>query len=313
MGSSLDISKITLGTAQLGLKYGIANKLGKPDLQLAHEILRVASQNGIISFDTAPNYGDSERILGEYFQKLESSEKPTIITKIPKTTLDEEQSAELVYDNVKTSVLKSSKLLGVKKIPICLLHDPSDMKKHNGLVKESLIRLKRDGFVDLIGASVYTPNEVKEFLDLNCFDAIQVPLNLFDTRLIKSGLLKELDESGKLVFARSIYLQGLFFLNPEELPKNLSVAKEYLETLRSISAELDITIPQLAFTFVRDLKEVDSAVIGCETPSQVLENVKLLNSPILGENVFELILKAFNDLPERVINPSMWSNDKDER
>lgn len=307
MGSLFNISKITLGTVQLGLKYGIANKLGKPDLKSAYEILQMASQNGINSFDTAPNYGDSEEILGQYFQKSRPSTKPIITTKIPKITLDEERSAEIVYDNVKMSVLRSSKLLGIEKIPICLLHDPSDMKKYDGMVRKSLIRLKNEGFVNLIGVSVYTPAEVKEFLDLDFFDVIQVPLNLFDTRLIKSGLLKELDESGKLIFARSIYLQGLFFLNPEELPKNLTIAKEYLETLNNISTQFDIPISQLAFAFVRDLKEVDSLVIGCETPSQVLRNIELLNSPALAEEVLEMILKAFNDLPERVINPTMWS------
>jgi aryl-alcohol dehydrogenase-like predicted oxidoreductase len=309
MGFPFSISKITLGTVQLGLKYGIANKMGKPDLESSYEILQTASQNGINSFDTAPNYGDSEKILGQYFDKLSLPVKPVITTKIPKVTLDEGQSAKLVYDNVKTSVLKSSKLLGMDKIPICLLHDPSDMKKYNGAVTKSLIRLKNEDVVNLIGVSVYTPTEVKEFLDLDCFDVIQLPLNLFDTRLIKSGLLQELNKAGKLIFARSIYLQGLFFLNPEELPKNLAVATEYLKTLNDISVESGISMQQLAFTFVRDLK-VDSLVIGCETPSQVLKNVELLNSPPLREGVLETILKAFNDLPERIINPTMWGMNK---
>jgi aryl-alcohol dehydrogenase-like predicted oxidoreductase len=120
MGSSFDISKITLGTVQLGLKYGIANKVGKPDLKSAYEILQIASQNGINSFDTAPNYGDSEKILGQYFQQSGSTIKPVITTKIPKITLGKEQTSEHVYNNVKMSISKSSRLLGVEKIPICL-------------------------------------------------------------------------------------------------------------------------------------------------------------------------------------------------
>ena len=38
----IEISKITLGTAQLGLKYGISNKKGKPNLNIVDEILKTA-------------------------------------------------------------------------------------------------------------------------------------------------------------------------------------------------------------------------------------------------------------------------------
>ena len=36
------ISKMTLGTVQLGMDYGIKNTTGKPDMNAAHEILRTA-------------------------------------------------------------------------------------------------------------------------------------------------------------------------------------------------------------------------------------------------------------------------------
>ena len=79
----IETSKITLGTAQLGLKYGISNKIGKPNLNLIDKILKTATQNNIFSFDTAPDYGNSEEILGNYFNENKNNFEPTIVTKIP--------------------------------------------------------------------------------------------------------------------------------------------------------------------------------------------------------------------------------------
>jgi len=40
-------NKLVLGTAQLGLDYGIANKLGKPAENKAFDIMKYAAENGI--------------------------------------------------------------------------------------------------------------------------------------------------------------------------------------------------------------------------------------------------------------------------
>jgi aryl-alcohol dehydrogenase-like predicted oxidoreductase len=58
------ISKMTLGTAQLGLNYGIANNEGKPGEEKALRILDSALASGVNCIDTAADYGDSEKIIG---------------------------------------------------------------------------------------------------------------------------------------------------------------------------------------------------------------------------------------------------------
>ena len=57
------ISKITLGTAQLGMNYGITNVNGKLDYNAALKILNYAWKNGINTFNTAPWYGNSKKLL----------------------------------------------------------------------------------------------------------------------------------------------------------------------------------------------------------------------------------------------------------
>src|SRR4030066_1355820 len=57
------ISRFVLGTAQLGMDYGIANVCGQPSEKLACEIVKTALEYGVNCFDTAQAYGNSEVVL----------------------------------------------------------------------------------------------------------------------------------------------------------------------------------------------------------------------------------------------------------
>jgi len=65
-------SKLVLGTAQLCLDYGIANKSGKPEENKAFEIMKYAAENGINYFDTAYSYGNSETTIGKFLNTYKS-------------------------------------------------------------------------------------------------------------------------------------------------------------------------------------------------------------------------------------------------
>ena len=57
MKSHIDFSKLTLGTVQLGMNYGIANKIGKPNSDESYDILVAALNGGINTVDTSIDYG----------------------------------------------------------------------------------------------------------------------------------------------------------------------------------------------------------------------------------------------------------------
>ena len=304
--NGLQISELTLGTAQLGLNYGIANTLRKPSSHIAEMILSEAVKNGITSFDTASVYGNSEKIIGDFFKKNQTFPR-TIITKIPKIQLNSEKPKFLeIYDKMK-SILSNSKNNLYQEIQVCLLHEPSDMYTYDGQIVDSLIRLKKEGLVKLIGASVYSPLEAEDFITFPEFDVIQLPINLFDTRLIQNGMIIRLNESGKIIFARSIFLQGLFFMNINKLPPHLQIAKNALKQLYKISSEFQISIPVLAFNFVREIKEITSIIFGVESVEQLQNNIDLLNFNGLSTDIKQELQKSFSNMPEKLINPTKWN------
>ncbi len=305
----MKISQITLGTAQLGLNYGVSNFTGKPDFNSTIEILKFAWKNGINTFDTAPAYGNSEEIIGSFISSISKKDVENIVisSKLSKIELKENISFEILYNHIKKELFQSINNLKIKSIPIYLLHNVSDIYLKNGLVIECLNQIKNEGLINRIGVSVYNPEEVESSINFKDIDVIQVPINIFDHRLIKTGLLRKLKSKNYIIFARSIYLQGLFFINPEKLPKYLESAKKPLLKLKDLINECNIDIARLALLFVRDLPEIDSMVIGAEKLSQVAKNLEILNELPLGHEINKVIIEEFTEISEEIVNPSLWN------
>src|ERR1039458_2106935 len=56
--------KLGLGTVQFGIPYGATNATGQVQPSRAQGIVRLALENGIDLFDTAPAYGTAEQLIG---------------------------------------------------------------------------------------------------------------------------------------------------------------------------------------------------------------------------------------------------------
>ena len=75
-------NRLVLGTAQLGMPYGIANRSGQPDASQGRAIIEAAWEVGIRTFDTARAYGESEMVLGRTLAEMKVSQQARIVTKI---------------------------------------------------------------------------------------------------------------------------------------------------------------------------------------------------------------------------------------
>ncbi|KIL40338.1 hypothetical protein SD70_13910 [Gordoniibacillus kamchatkensis] len=136
-------------------------------------------------------------------------------------------------------------------------------------------------------------------------------MNVCDHRPLQNGVMKRLRDAGKTVFVRSLFLQGLVHLAPEQLPAHLEEAAAPLSALHGLSERYGISVGSIAVAFIRDLQGVDSLVVGAETPQQVRGNIRLLEeAPPLPERLTQEIVRLFADMPERVITPHLWPQNK---
>ena len=112
------ISKISLGSVQFGLEYGVANLEGKPSFQKAKDIVAHAESLGIHNIDTASAYGNSEAVLGQI-----GVADFNITTKIPSIPTNVDNIEIYIEDILNQSLLD----LKVKKIYAVLVHDAKQL------------------------------------------------------------------------------------------------------------------------------------------------------------------------------------------
>ena len=144
---------------------------------------------------------------------------------------------------------------------------------------------------------------------LHEIDVIQFPFSVMDnSRWKKNDLLKRAKDSGKLLYVRSIYLQGLVFRSPDDELVRKMCAERYISDLRRIAGRDGLTVQELACLYVKGVKEIDEMILGCESPSEVRENLSILNSgmTLTHESAMEIEM-CMKEIPQSVIDPRKWS------
>lgn len=299
------ISELSLGTVQLGVSYGINNQSGKPDRTQAFEILNTALDNGINALDTAAAYGDSEQVIGQWLQTVPEERHPFITTKLK--TLDH-SSLDALRKSVRAQLEHSMQQLGLDCIPLLMLHnfDEYDCDREN--MRIVFDELKQAGKIRFSGISAYAHHDYR-VIAASGFDAVQIPINIFDWRQIDNGGLDALRASGMMIFVRSVYLQGLVFQKPEQLDPRMEFARDTLVKFRRLCEKYSLAPAELALSFALSLPGVTSLVLGSETAEQVRQNVDLHSRTArLNAAQMEELHALFREVPGRLLNPSEWFN-----
>lgn len=300
----METNKLVLGTAQLGLNYGIANKTEKPVESEAFEIMKYAVENGINYFDTAYSYGNSEIIIGKFLNFHKNyKNKVNIITKMPSL-----KRKILNKELIKKYFLESLQRLNQDSIYCYMIHDFNDIKNNYSEIAYSFTKLKNDNRIKKIGVSVYDKSQINFLLKNFNFDLIQIPINIFDQRLLKDDILLDLKKRGIEIYTRSVFLQGLIFLDKNNLPSKFKSIKKQLEKLNNISLKYNISKEELALVFISAINEIDKIVIGVENIEQLKRNIKILNNL---RNIYKIkTIINFKDFiieDTNIIDPRKWA------
>jgi len=289
------IEKISLGTVQFGLDYGISNHKGQTSKQEVKNILNFAKQKNVSSIDTAASYGESEKVLGSI-----GVSGFHIVTKIPSTGDSKINIKEFIDENFKRSLQR----LNLESVYGVLLHNPNDLFGKNGSVIFKLLEsFKQEGLVKKIGISAYNPETVEKITTNFEIDLVQGPLNIFDKRFISSGVLDSLSKSNIEFHSRSSFLQGLLLMNKNSLPMYFSKWVNLFNSFTNVLKELDITPLEACVAFSLSVRNANKVIFGIESLSQLNEIFKASTLDI-DTNIFNHLE---NDDP-MLINPSLWKS-----
>jgi aryl-alcohol dehydrogenase-like predicted oxidoreductase len=168
-----------------------------------------------------------------------------------------------------------------------------------------LQEVREEQLISNTGVSLYGENEIKLVLESALKpDVIQLPLNILDTRLYHHGTLGQLADEGVEIHARSVFLQGLFFLPESDVKNRFSDAVPCLEKLKLVAAEAGLTLAELSLLWLVSLKEVSKVIIGVDNADQLKTHLETLKKN-MDTAIFEEALAVHYE-NENILNPSLW-------
>lgn len=288
-----NVNRLALGTAQFGVNYGIANNSGQVKYPQVADILQYARAEGINTLDTAIAYGESEQYLGEV-----GISDWNIITKLPEL-LGGDIDMLLWSDR---QVKRSLERLNVTKIKGLLLHKPEQLISSKGEVLWKILEsFKKEGLVEKIGFSIYSPNELDLLYSQYQPDLVQVSYNIFDRRIKASGWLEKMANDNVEIHVRSVFLQGLLLMSNIERPDKFNRWSHLCESWDNWLQQRGVTALEACLAFVMKEPLIDKVIVGVDTKSQLEEILGVLDNNISSfPDQFEI-----NDLD--LINPSRWN------
>ena len=301
-------AELVLGSVQLGLAYGAANRTGKPSRGAACRLVSRAVDAGVTKFDTARAYGDAEERLGE---ALRTRRAVRTITKLsPLTELAHNATRREVRAAVDASLDASLYALRKPHIDCLLLHRAEHMTAFGGQVWERLIERLEDGTVLALGVSVQSTAEAMAALDCPDVRHMQLPFNILDWRWREAGVIDRMRTRAHVtIHARSVFLQGILAAGDASVwPAVEGVdAGALLQLLDGIAGDFGReSVADLCLAYARGQDWIDGVVVGMETENQLEENLRLFVRPPLTSADCAEIARLIPRLPETLLNPAQW-------
>lgn len=316
--NELNISKIGLGTAQLG------NLFRETSEEESLATIDQAWEEGIRYFDTAPHYGLglSEKRVGEAL-RLKNRSEFVISTKVGRLLIPTPENAnnkddqgfdvpaaykrewDFSRDGIFRSVEESLNRTGLDYFDILYLHDPDDhfeQASTEGI--SALIELREQGAVKAVGAGMNYAAPLAELIRRADIDLVMCAgrFSLLDSSAL-DDLLPTALRSGVGVIAAGVYNSGLLSKNK---PSNTShfdykPAPQDLITravrIADVCQEYGVSLPEAAIAYVMDHPAVLSVVLGARGTEQVAQNVKnskkILPDELWGALVSEGLIKEY--------------------
>lgn len=296
------MADLCLGTAQLGMKYGINNKVGKLNEEAVFDILDNAIAKDIEVIDTASIYGEAEKIIGRYFSKNSRGRNIKIISK--QCDVVDKMNTDTIGITIRRELECSLSHLQRQYLDGYLLHSYREVDNMETL--KVLRSLKNEGLIRNIGVSVYEVDEAEKAIEEGEIDYLQMPCSIFDQRGLKTGIFKKAKENGVTVFTRSAFLQGLLMMKKEEVPDYLKGLIPYLDKFEELLINYGLERRHAIIKFILANPLIDYMVFGVETREQLDEILREKETEKLPEEFVTEVKQEFNNISPNLILPIHW-------
>lgn len=276
-----------LGTANLGMAYGATNS-EQYSRKLSQDVIELAIDRGITSFDTSPVYGVAEELLGKLIKK---NPKAQVITKIP--TLQ-----SYTFEEISEHIDSSLERMNLEKIHGVLFHDPEIMNKH--LDKSITEQILETNKVEKVGFSAYSEADLMRSKELfPKWTVFQIPENILNRNSFESRNLQSLCDSGDDIYVRSVFMQGLLISNTQKIDKKYSALFPILDSVSQISKSLGIGKIDLCLNYANAIPWSRGTIVAAANTHQLQE--------ILEFKQTFIDFSLFPQMSTSISDPRNWS------
>jgi D-threo-aldose 1-dehydrogenase len=287
--TSLLVSPLCFGCAPLGdMPETFGFSVAK---ERAHETLRAAFGSPVNFLDTAASYGDgeAEKRIGEVMRELGGVPPGYVVA----TKADRDLSTgDFSGEQMRRSVERSLRLLGMDKLPLVYLHDPEhasydDIMAPGGAV-EILVGLKEEGVIEHLGVAGGPVDLMIRYVETGIFKAVITHNRYTLINRTAEPLLERAVELSVPLLNAAPYGSGILAKGPDAYARYAyqDAPQELIETVRGMSevcAEYDIPLAAAALQFSIKDPRVISTIVGLSRPERVQQTIDLATHPVPDE------------------------------
>jgi D-threo-aldose 1-dehydrogenase len=287
--TGLLVPPVCVGCAPLGdmpetFTYGV-------DEEQALATIRAALDGPITFLDTAASYGDgeSERRIGLVLRERGGLPPGVVLA----TKADRDlQTGAFSGDQMRRSVERSLRLLGVDGLQLCYLHDP----EHIGFAAAmapggpvaALLQLRDEGVIQHLGVAGGPIYLMAQFVETDLFEAV-ISHNRYTLLDQEADAFWDVCRQHHVAALNAApYGSGILAKGPSAYPRYLygEASAEQLQrayALETLCQRYGVPLAALALQFsLRDARIV-STIIGMSKPKRVAETLALARTPISDE------------------------------
>jgi D-threo-aldose 1-dehydrogenase len=296
LGSTgFSVSPVCVGCAPLGnmpktFEYSVSE-------QRAFETLRAVFGSPLNFLDTAASYGDgeSERRIGEALREIGGLPEGCVLA----TKADwDPRTGDFSGDQMRRSVERSLRLLGLSRLQLVHLHDPENLDEPGrepfeymmapGGPVETLVNLKDEGIIEHLGIAGGPVDLLIQFVQTGIFEAVITHNRYTLVNRTASPLLDIAAQRGVAALNAAPYGSGILAKGPDAYARYeyREAPQEMVERVRAMERacrELDVPLAAAALQFSLRDPRVVSTIVGISRPERVEQTLELATHPIPDE------------------------------
>lgn len=300
--TGLEVTKLSLGGLFIS-EYG-------GDFEQSKRATLCALKKGINYIDTAPNYFDSEKVLGNILKEW-NGPKPILSTKLggrpdPFNPKDKQ--------GLINSIEMSLEYLGVEQLDMVMIHEPDRSKEYNwwtdelnynGPVLEVLDEMKKKGVIKYIGLGGTTAHELARLCDSAKFDVV---LTAYNYSLLWREAQYEIIPNAKKhkmgIICGSPLQQGALAKRYDEeiahgAPWISEPRRRQFKELYRLLDETGMDIVEMAMRFVISNPDVHCVLTGSRSEQEFMQNYERVEKGPLPKDILDRLDEIYAIVPFR--------------